>query len=268
MSQLSKSTSKKPSEKCKTSTSSCPYGACNGSGMIHYMQDGLDYAKPCKCREKQILQNKYRFAEMPEQLKDLKLRDYKTDIYESGSNKTLSSQAKKIAVNYVKAFEQMQEKSTGLYFYSNTKGSGKSRLAVGIGNALIDTYGTRVKFTTTTKLLDEIKHTYGGYDIEGMNTSQYLEAIKTVQVLILDDIGTERITGWVNETFYEIINQRMLSKLVTIYTSNCEIDELKHDDRIKSRIKGMVFPVKCPEEDIRTKLRQSDNVEIEKLLLR
>ena len=240
---------------------------CNGSGMIPYIENGLDYAKPCKCREELILNNKRLFAEMPRQLKDLKLKDYQVDIYDFDKDKVLAVQARKMSANYIRVFDKMKEKATGLYFYSKTKGSGKSRLAVGIGNALIEMYRARVKFTTTTRLLEEIKATWSGGEIEGMNTSQYIEAIKNVDVLILDDIGVERPKAWINELFYEIINQRMLNKLITIYTSNCEIDELEHDERIRSRIKGSVFPIKCPEQDIRVKLKEIENVEIEKLLL-
>lgn len=230
-------------------------------------KDGIDIAKPCECRAKAILDSKLSFAEMPKQLSDLTINDFKVDIYRSEKNRKIAAKAKLAAANYVKAYELMQENHKGLYLYSNTKGSGKTRAAVSIGNALIKLYGVRLKFTTSTALLEEIKSTFNGERTsEGFTNSQYMQAIKSVEVLILDDIGTEKQTGWTNETLYEIINQRMLANLITIYTSNCAPSDLKHDDRIKSRITGMIYPVCFPEEDIRNKLNSDNNIEIEKIL--
>ena len=260
--------SKQPSNsresKTKKSTSKCP--KCGGCGFVEIIdEEGIDRLIRCECVKVDIKKAKFKFAEMPDELKDLKMNTFDTGIYAKATDVAAAKQAKKICINFVREYQQIKEKHTGLYLYSYTKGSGKTRLAVALGNGLMDIHGARVKFATTVRLLQEIKATFG---VETqISTERYLDAIKTVEVLILDDIGAERPKDWVNETFYEIINQRMLSKLITIYTSNCTINELQHDDRIKSRIQGTTFPVKCPEEDIRCKLQHGQNLELEKLLL-
>ena len=103
------------------------------------------------------MKGKFVFAEMPLELKDLKLNDYKIDIYQSKEDKELAMKAKRLSVRYISNYKVIREKNTGLYFYSDTKGSGKTRLAVAIGNALISQYKEKVKFTTTIKLLQEIR---------------------------------------------------------------------------------------------------------------
>lgn len=232
-------------------------------------EEGIERTRNCECLENELKENRYRklkeFSEMPLHLKELRLKDFRVDIYDNQENRILAEKAKKIAIAYIKQYKAMQGKNTGLYFYSDCKGSGKTRLAIGIGNALMDYENEHVKFITTAKLLQEIKSTFN--DFKGFTSTQYLDAIKDVNVLILDDIGTERLTDWVNETFYEIINERLLNNKITIYTSNCRADELKHDSRITSRILGSTFAVKCPEEDIRVKLKERDNVDIERILL-
>lgn len=249
----------------KKSISKC--SICNGSTFVFRCdEEGIKRAYPCECREAELMKGKFVFAEMPLELKDLKLNDYKIDIYQSKEDKELAMKAKRLSVRYISNYKVIREKNTGLYFYSDTKGSGKTRLAVAIGNALISQYKEKVKFTTTIKLLQEIRSTLRN-DFNDMSFNDYLDAVKTVKVLILDDIGTEKLTDWVNETFYEIINQRLQNNLITIYTSNCKIEDLKHDSRIISRIKGNVLSVKCPEEDIRVKLQGEKNQEIERLLL-
>lgn len=240
---------------------------CKDIGFtISQNDDGYAMATQCKCIIEKARLNKLKnlvsFAEMPEQLKYLKIKDYDTEIYTLEKDRLLALKCKTITINFIKNYEEIKKQKTGLYFYSGKKGSGKTRLAIGIGNALIERYGEMVKFCTTTKLIEEIKASFNNKAY-----TEYLEAVKTVPVLILDDIGTEKLTDWVNETFYSVINDRMLNGLITIYTSNCTIDELKHDERIKSRIEGTVYPIQCPEEDIRVKLKKSQNVDFEKLLL-
>lgn len=239
---------------------------CSQQGGNGWYLNSQGTAEKCECFEERVMNSKKAFAEMPEQLKEFRISDYQINIYDNANDKELARNAKKACYGYVKNFDKFNDLAKGLYLYSYTKGSGKTRLAVAIGNALINQYKCRVKFTTTTRLIEEIKCTFQAKQSAEYTLSEYMTAIKSVDVLILDDIGTEKLTDWVNETFYEIINQRMLSKKITVYTSNCTVEELKHDDRIKSRIDGMVYKVKCPEQDIRKKLNDIQNVDIEKLL--
>jgi DNA replication protein DnaC len=46
----------------------------------------------------------------------------------------------------------------------------------------------------------------------------------------------------------------MSAKRVTIFTSNCQIEDLRHDDRIINRIQKMALPVPFPEQSIRAEL--------------
>lgn len=62
----------------------------------------------------------------------------------------------------------------------------------------------------------------------------------TTRLLIIDDIGAERVTDWVRERMVSIINTRVSNNLTTIYTSNLSPEELRGElgDRIASRVLG------------------------------
>ena len=184
-------------------TSECPL--CGGSRHIYNKKEN-GYTI-CKCIELGILENKLKFADIPDEFKDLQVNDFNTEIYDGDDNKRLARVAKKIAVNYVKNFESISKKGKGLYFYSSSKGSGKTRLMVSLGNELIKVHMKSVKFITTNNLLDEIKNTFNNDTY-----SKLIEDIKRVDILILDDLGAERPTEWVNEIFYNILNDRMVLK--------------------------------------------------------
>ena len=160
--------------------------------------------------------------------------------------------------------EDFKEKGKGLYLYSKTKGSGKTRLAASLGNALISTYKERVKFITTLDLLDEIKGTYNKES--ALSENDLINAIKEVDVLILDDIGVEGDTPWVSEKLYSILNGRMISKKITMFTSNSRVEELKQDERIKNRLEMMAIPIKMPEQSIRTDIAKGENKELQDIL--
>lgn len=242
------------------STSNCPYEKCNGSGA--YMNDE-GFGVLCKCNEEKILEKKLEFANIPKEFKDLKVKDFDLEIY-SDKEKEVAYTARNAVVKYIQNYKLFKEKGKGLYLYSRAVGSGKTRLAVSLGNALISTYKERVKFITTLDLLDEIKATYNKES--AMSENELIKAIREVDVLILDDIGVEGDTSWVKEKFYSVLNGRLSSKKVTIFTSNSRVEELKQDRRTISRIGDMASPVKMPEQSIRADISEKENEELQNIL--
>jgi DNA replication protein DnaC len=103
----------------------------------------------------------------------------------------------------------------------------------------------------TTELMFDIRRDFdrGVYDKE-----RWDERLPDFRgVLILDDIGAERLTDFVAETFYLIVNGRYNKMLPTIFTSNFTIGELSErvGDRIASRIVEMCDLVELIGEDKR-----------------
>jgi|TARA_Y100000034_G_scaffold47492_1_gene58474 DNA replication protein DnaC len=73
------------------------------------------------------------------------------------------------------------------------------------------------------------------------------------QILILDDVGSEKASDWTIETLYYLINKRYEEKKPTIITSNLPLSELadKVGDRITSRIAEMCEIVRLEGKDKR-----------------
>lgn len=249
-------------------TSKCPYHECDGSGItwIQNTQTLESKAKYCKCREERIHDIRIQFANIPQEFESLTVKSFNTEIYTKKEDKNKAIAAKKITVNYIKDFQDFESKGKGLYYYSKTKGSGKTRLALSLGNALLNSKSRQVRFITTSDLLREIKSTYNKNS--EYTESQLVDAIGNVNVLIIDDIGVEKLTDWVNEMLDSIFDTRMKHNKITIFTSNCSMEELKHDERLKSRIFKMTIPVKMPEEDIRIKQSKQENKELQNILLK
>lgn len=103
-------------------------------------------------------------------------------------------------------------------------GTGKTGLAIAALKGRIRVFGEAGLFTTVPMLLDEIRR---GYNADADDESRkLLERVKTIDNLVLDDIGAERVTDWVAERLFVIINHRHDDDLTTIFTSNLSPPEL------------------------------------------
>mgnify|MGYP000755574484 FL=1 len=223
--------------------------------------DGHEFCRECSCGylQRYRLNGRLKFATIPKEFEGQTVDNFQTDCYSTAANRELAAMAQTIAKRYVEKFDEIQETGKGLYFYSRVKGSGKTRLAVSIANDLIEKKFIQAKFATTIQILDQIKATWGGISKNEESEQKLIHDIVSVPVLVIDDIGVEAVKDWINERFYNILNGRMIEKRVTIFTSNCKIEELNFDDRITNRIVKMALPVQFPDESIRTAIARKEN---------
>lgn len=229
-------------------SSECP--KCHGAGYYMEFEGDVQYAVECQCgiRKKTILQNQLKFAEIPETFRNSNFGDLKSSVYLNTESRKIFSQAAK-AINYwVSNISEMQESGIGLYIFSNTKGSGKTLTVCSLANELMRKHQKLVKFTTSLRILDEIKATWGE---NGNAEGKLIEDLSRAEILIIDDFGADSGKDWINERFYSIINGRYVEKKVTIFTSNCQISELKYDERITNRILERSLQIPFPEESVR-----------------
>lgn len=117
----------------------------------------------------------------------------------------------------------------GLYLWG-PNGTGKTHLAV----AITRHYGHSL-FVNTLRLFDELKKSYA----EKMPCDVF-EAARHVRLLVLDDLGSERPSGWVQERFYALLSTRWDEMLSTVVTSNYSPKELADviGSRSASRVLG------------------------------
>lgn len=239
----------------------CPM--CGGTGRILVEDGGQGTVVECECGiwQKQISENRLRFANLPETFKGIHLDSFNTSAYSTEESRNKAEIALKCVKYWLSEFEALKDRGMGLYMYSKTKGSGKTRMAVSIANELMHEKGCQVKFCTSLQILNEIKATWDKQSSGG--EGKLLDFLSTSEILIIDDFGTEQSDKpWINERFYQIINNRYIDKKITIFTSNERLDLLKYDDRITNRIKERVFQVPFPEESVRDIIAKSNMREL------
>jgi len=212
---------------------------CGGSGFVeHRRADGTSYSTRCECYTKKRLAALIERSGVSKAYRDKTVNGY---IAKSADGKKLKTEI----ITYAKSFDDMVDKGVGIYIYSKMKGSGKTHLASALCIAAINMYQTQAKIITLIDLFAEVK---ASYDDRELRSDLIMNKYKTCKFLVLDDIGTENVTAWADETLYDIVDYREKAQLPTVYTSNCPISALKYDERIKSRIRG--HSIECHADEI------------------
>ena len=125
--------------------------------------------------------------------------------------------------------------SKNLMFLGAT-GLGKTHLSLAIAGVAIKR-GFSVCYGTSQNICDDLRAEMFGRDANLYYTK---ERVLGVDLLVLDDLGTEIDNQYNTANLLNIINSRILSGRPTIISTNYDLDELldKYDQRLTSRITG------------------------------
>lgn len=145
------------------------------------------------------------------------------------SCKTQFEQVKEFCKNIKQNFES----GLGVFLMGNV-GTLKTTMAIAISQHWVREFNGDVRFITMSSLLDNIFS-----NKKNGNVNDFENEIRSTDLLILDDLGSEHTEGWVLTKVDSIISERYNRKLPIIFTSNLAISELKkvYSERITDRLK-------------------------------
>lgn len=141
------------------------------------------------------------------------------------------------------------ESPQGWLLLTGLNGCGKTHLAVSIINVR-RRLGQPVLFASVPTLLDHLRAAFRPDSLTGYD--ELFEQVKTVPLLVLDDLGAERSTPWAEEKLYQLIVHRHNPGLPTVITTYYEsLNELeKAKPRIRSRLSDSLVewaPILAPD---------------------
>lgn len=131
-------------------------------------------------------------------------------------------------------------------------GCGKTHLAAAILHQSAED-GIPGMFVVAPDLLAQIRSSYRTGD---GRADDIVDAAKNTPLLVLDDLGAEKASPWVQEQLYMLINHRYEHMLPTVITTNNDGAELEAElgRRTLSRLAEMTVPIKIKAGDYRMKL--------------
>lgn len=167
---------------------------------------------------------------------------------------------------YLRNWEKVQANGAGLYFWSESAGSGKTMLACVVANMLYTKYGVSSQIITMAAIFRLLKEVYNSNG--SLSEDRVFNMVKYVPLLIIDEIGYEdQETPWKRDMVYEIVDVRYNIKKPVLFTSNLPIESLPYHQRVHSRIQEMAVQIDFPDFDYRTVKGDQREQELKQMIL-
>lgn len=211
-------------------------------------------------QEKLKREESERLREEKKYIKKLKSRSmldekFKNSTFENCNEDNRFQKLITICKKYCENFDYNKEKNIGMLLCGSA-GVGKTYSVSCIANFLME-HRKSVICTSINGLLRQFKSTYNSSSKE--SEKDVLDYINTIDLLIIDDLGTEQLTEWSSSILYEIIDTRYRSDKPLIITTNLQKQDLqnRYHQRINDRIFEMCPLVNCNGNSIREMLSRN-----------
>ena len=163
---------------------------------------------------------------------------------------------------YVENWPTMQAENIGYLLWGGV-GTGKSYFAGCIANALME-QEVAVRMTNFALILNDLTASF-----EGRN--DYIARLCRAPLLILDDFGMERGTGYGLEQVYNVIDSRYRNRKPLIVTTNLSLQDLQYPQdtahaRIYDRLLEMCAPIRFSGENFRKATAQDKLARLKNLM--
>jgi DNA replication protein DnaC len=222
---------------------SCP--VCGGTGWALVEGKGV---RPCDCKVAERSDLAIKQARIPKHYENCSIQNFEV----------LCPSLQRAMMATRKFVDDFPDVSVGL-LYLGRCGVGKTHLAVSALRELIIRKGIVGLFYDFRDLLKEIQDSYN----PNTHTSELkvLGPVVDADVLVLDELGANKPTEWVQETISHVIGKRYNENKITIFTSNyldmpigSAYDETLSDRvgvRLRSRLHEMCRQILMEGDDYR-----------------
>lgn len=201
----------------------CP--RCSGSGWIPLPGDSLR-VEPCGCQGDLRRQQRMAAATIPKRYSHCTLETFR-------EKSTVLRNAKRRLQEFVDLWPNTAE-GKGLLLMGSC-GVGKTHLAVA---ALIEIINSgkpgRMLFSNFQDLIQEIQASFDSDQVP--SKSELLRPLLEADLLVLDELGSQKPTTFVQDILYYVINTRYNEELTTIFTTNYFDRADGKDETLEQRI--------------------------------
>lgn len=217
------------------------------SCKCHEIKMQEEYTEREKKLEKERLQNKIK------KYKDISVIDRKllnADFKTAEQDKHI-----KLCEKYAEKFVKVGTAPQGLLLHGSV-GTGKTFASACISNYLMEN-GKTVLVMNLGLYLIKLKKEWDEAE------SNVLEYVKHCDLLVIDDFGVEKVTEFVLDKAFALIDTRYRAEKPLIITTNLSLKEItdKFGSRIADRLQEMCYPLRVEGQSKRTNRKKDEFLE-------
>jgi len=205
-------------------------------------------ADPALCRIVTILAPDFRASGVDRDTADLSSLSLHTDQtfdnFEMRADELDPDEVQSLR-NALAAAQAYAHDPQGWLVFTGPFGCGKTHLAAAIANHRVN-QGYPALFVTVPDLLDHLRATFSPQSM--VTYDQRFEQVRQADFLVLDDLGVQSPTPWVQEKLHQLFDYRYNARLPTVITTAQTLEEM--DPRLKSRLldksRCLIVPIIAP----------------------
>jgi DNA replication protein DnaC len=198
---------------------------CDGTGWLAVERDGARRVERCVCWNERVTAQLLADARIPPRYARCTLDNFM--LYPNERLAAALAQARRFA----DAFPAVQK---GLCLIG-PPGIGKTHIAVAVLRRLVEDKQVHGLFYDVRDLLRVIRSTYN--PVVRTAEMDIIRPVMTAELLVLDDLGAEKPSEWVEETMNLIVNTRYNERRPTIFTTNyVNVPDEMDVDSLKARV--------------------------------
>ncbi len=203
----------------------------------------------CRCLVQEEVDHLYHQSGLPPELREQTFETFRIDLYPPAFRSFMEQ-----VVAECKAFAARvaSEQPTENLMFRGGVGLGKTFLSSAIAHSVLRS-GRSVIYLTLPELLDRIRH----YKFEAVDPHA-LALLREVDLLILDDLGGEKVSEFSVQELFALVNYRITHRLPMVVSTNLAWTDLEeaYTARIASRLMGSARVLKLDGDDIRLLLKR------------
>jgi DNA replication protein DnaC len=186
---------------------------CGGTGFVIVERAHVSGAQPCDCRFEGLATRRAADAQIPPLYRNASFENFTL----AGDNPIAQRDLKTTLMATKRFADDFPNESRPGLLLIGEPGTGKTHLAVAALRRILEK-GFECLFCDYQTLLHRIR---SGYDPSSNSADReaYREALDT-EVLLLDDLGAQRVTDWVEDTVTSIVTHRCNNRKPLIATTN------------------------------------------------
>jgi DNA replication protein DnaC len=205
---------------------------CNGSGWVPLPGDTLR-VEPCGCQGDLRRKQRLSTANIPKRYEHCSLDNFR-------DAQPVLRNAKRRVQEFIDLWPNIPE-GKGLLLMGGC-GAGKTHLAVA---ALLEIVNSgkpgRVLFANFQDLIQEIQASFDSNEVP--SKGEILRPLLEADLLVLDELGSQKPTQFVQDILYYVINTRYNEERATIFTTNyldhpADAKQEKLEERISVRLRS------------------------------